>query len=87
MPADSLAAAFPVLERTAYLNAGTCGPVPTASVDAMAAVMSAGAHEGRGLAYYESLEQTAAQGAGDQAFDDVGAGRVSDTVLADFAGW
>ncbi|NRQ18779.1 2-aminohexano-6-lactam racemase [Ensifer sesbaniae] len=23
----------------------------------------------------------------DQAFDDVGAGRVSDTVLADFAGW
>jgi L-cysteine/cystine lyase len=32
--AAQLRAAFPVLDRVAYLNAGTCGPVPGAAVDA-----------------------------------------------------
>lgn len=59
MPA-ALADAFPVLSATAYLNAGTCGPVPAASIEATERVLHTGAREGRGLPYYEALLDAAA---------------------------
>jgi selenocysteine lyase/cysteine desulfurase len=46
--ADELRAAFPVCEDTAYLNAGTAGPVPAAAVDAAAAELARDAQTGRG---------------------------------------
>lgn len=38
---------FPVLERVAYLNAGSSGPLATATVEAMAAEEERNLHEGR----------------------------------------
>ena len=47
---------FPVLERVAYLNAGTFGPLAQETVDAMAAQAAIELDHGRsGDAYYESL--------------------------------
>lgn len=60
MPDPALTDAFPVLGSTAYLNAGTCGPVPVASVDAVKRVLDVGATDGRGLPYYEALGEAAA---------------------------
>jgi selenocysteine lyase/cysteine desulfurase len=45
---EELRAEFPVLERTAYLNAGTNGPVPRAAVDAVAEDVRRQAEDGRG---------------------------------------
>ena len=45
---EELPAEFPVLERVAYLNAGTNGPVPRRAVDAAAAALAEQAVEGRG---------------------------------------
>jgi L-cysteine/cystine lyase len=54
--ATAFRAAFPVLERKAYLNAGTCGPVPAAAADAAAAAAREEAAEGRsGHAHFERL--------------------------------
>ena len=51
---DALRAAFPVLERIAYLNAGTNGPVPKAAADAAAEVLAAMVEAGRGdKAFFE----------------------------------
>ena len=61
VPLADLTAAFPVLAETAYLNAGTCGPVATASSDAIERVLRTGIRDGRGLPYYEELIATAAQ--------------------------
>lgn len=47
--------AFPVLARTAYLNAGTCGPMPVAATDAIAAEAELAGRMGRGLPYYDRL--------------------------------
>jgi L-cysteine/cystine lyase len=47
-PVRELRAAFPVLERLAYLNAGTNGPVPRAAVEAVAEDLKAQAELGRG---------------------------------------
>ena len=45
---------FPVLERIAYLNAGTFGPLPRPAVDALAAGREHDLFEGRsGLPYFE----------------------------------
>ena len=41
MTFEEARAAFPVLERVAYLNAGTNGPLPRAAADAMAAEIEA----------------------------------------------
>jgi L-cysteine/cystine lyase len=49
----SLRAAFPVLERTAYLNAGTCGPLPSAARTALEQIYGLGERDGRRLPYYE----------------------------------
>ena len=47
---------FPVLERLAYLNAGTEGPVPRAAVEAVQARMAGEASAGRsGRAYHDEL--------------------------------
>lgn len=49
-------AAFPVLDRVAFLNAGTFGPLARATVDAIAAATAAEADEGRGGdAYFSGL--------------------------------
>lgn len=55
MDASALRAEFPVLERTAYLNAGTCGPVPRAALAAAREVWEEAAREGRSGGYYRAL--------------------------------
>jgi L-cysteine/cystine lyase len=45
---EELRAEFPVLERLAYLNAGTNGPAPRRGVEAAAASLRAQAEQGRG---------------------------------------
>jgi selenocysteine lyase/cysteine desulfurase len=53
MDPAALRAQFPVLRATAYLNAGTCGPIPEASVQAAGAAARAAADEGRATARWE----------------------------------
>jgi L-cysteine/cystine lyase len=55
MDAARLRAAFPVLEKTAYLNAGTCGPVPAAAQRAAVEAWRMGTEEGRSGPFYERL--------------------------------
>jgi len=57
MDAAALRAAFPVLTDSgkAYLNAGTCGPVPSTALDASCATLRAAAVDGRAGVYYERL--------------------------------
>jgi selenocysteine lyase/cysteine desulfurase len=50
----SLRAEFPVLGERAYLNAGTCGPLPRAALHALADVLARAAVEGRSRAYTET---------------------------------
>jgi selenocysteine lyase/cysteine desulfurase len=61
MDPAALRAQFPVLRATAYLNAGTCGPVPEAAVQAVSAVTRAAADEGRTTPYFEMLVTTREQ--------------------------
>src|SRR3954452_6139403 len=53
--ATSLRAEFPVLAERAYLNAGTCGPLPRKALHAIADVLARAAVEGRTRAYMESM--------------------------------
>jgi selenocysteine lyase/cysteine desulfurase len=53
----ALRAQFPVLRATAYLNAGTCGPLPEAAVQAAAAAARKAADEGRTRARWERLQE------------------------------
>ncbi|MDX6639799.1 MAG: L-cysteine/cystine lyase [Solirubrobacteraceae bacterium] len=55
MDAEALRAEFPVCAHRAYLNAGTCGPVPRASLAALRDVADHAIAEGRGSGYYERL--------------------------------
>jgi selenocysteine lyase/cysteine desulfurase len=55
MDAAALRAEFPVLEDRAYLNAGTCGPLPHAAVQATLEVLDSAASEGRAREYMETL--------------------------------
>jgi selenocysteine lyase/cysteine desulfurase len=50
-----LRAEFPVLDERAYLNAGTCGPLPRAALHAVADVLARAAVEGRTRAYMDNL--------------------------------
>ena len=50
---DVLRAQFPVLERIAYLNAGTDGPLARAAADAAARELGAEVAEGRATAHFE----------------------------------
>jgi selenocysteine lyase/cysteine desulfurase len=58
MDPAALRAQFPVLREKAYLNAGTCGPLPEAAVQAAAAAARAAADEGRAGARWEQLIAT-----------------------------
>jgi len=53
--AAALRAQYPVLARAAYLNAGTCGPLPAAAVRAAGEVLDRAALEGRAGAHFELL--------------------------------
>jgi selenocysteine lyase/cysteine desulfurase len=56
MTFEEARAAFPVLERSAYLNAGSIGPIAQATHDAMVAVEHEELEEGRaGGAYFERI--------------------------------
>jgi L-cysteine/cystine lyase len=55
MNAAALRAEFPVLADRAYLNAGTCGPLPHAAVQATLEVLDRAASEGRAREYMETL--------------------------------
>jgi L-cysteine/cystine lyase len=55
MDAARLRAAFPVLGRIAYLNAGTCGPLPAAAQRAAVEAWRFGTEEGRSGAFYQRL--------------------------------
>jgi selenocysteine lyase/cysteine desulfurase len=50
---DDLRAQFPVLERLAYLNAGTDGPVPRAAPEAAGRELAGELEEGRTTAHFE----------------------------------
>jgi len=53
---DEARAQFPVLERYAYLNAGTNGPLPRAAIEAMAELNRRDLELGRGgKAYFEQI--------------------------------
>ena len=55
MTFEEARAQFPVLERIAYLNAGTFGPMPRAVLDAVRAALQRDAQEGRsGLPYFDN---------------------------------
>ena len=53
--ASALRAEFPVLADRAYLNAGTCGPLPHASVRATLEILDRGAALGRAKEYVDTL--------------------------------
>ena len=55
MDPATLRAEFPVLEQFAYLNAGTCGPLPRSAVTAVADVLALASEQGRGSAYFEAM--------------------------------
>ena len=59
MPLSALRSAFPVLERTAYLNAGTDGPVPRAAQEASAREIADEVEEGRGFSHFERRRELA----------------------------
>ena len=61
MDPAALRAQFPVLREKAYLNAGTCGPLPEAAVEAAAATFRAAADEGRAMPRFERLIETRQQ--------------------------
>jgi selenocysteine lyase/cysteine desulfurase len=52
---------FPVCERLAYLNAGTCGPLPGPAVGVQSKVLEECARSGRARMYYEQTKTLAAQ--------------------------
>jgi selenocysteine lyase/cysteine desulfurase len=49
----ALRAQFPVLERVAYLNAGTDGPLPRAAAESARAELAAQVEQGRVMAHFE----------------------------------
>ena len=61
MSLSSLRANYPVLERLAYLNAGTDGPLPAAAAQASAAELEREAREGRAMAHFERRRELSEQ--------------------------
>jgi len=55
MDAAAVRAHYPVLTSVAYLNAGTCGPLPTAALRATDEAGRAAVERGRGKAYFEEM--------------------------------
>src|SRR6476469_387818 len=58
MDPASLRAEFPVCADRAYLNAGTCGPLPRAALAAQREIAEHALAEGRAKGYYELWAQT-----------------------------
>jgi selenocysteine lyase/cysteine desulfurase len=54
---DALRAEFPILERIAYLNAGTDGPVPAVAVEAARAALAAQLDDGRYGPHFEARRE------------------------------
>jgi L-cysteine/cystine lyase len=53
---DAIRAGLPVLDRLAYLNAGTNGPLPRRTVEAMTAILARDLEEGRSSrSYFETM--------------------------------
>ncbi|MEA2129441.1 MAG: L-cysteine/cystine lyase [Solirubrobacteraceae bacterium] len=61
MDPAALRASFPVLARRAYLNAGTCGPLPAAAARAAIETIEQAAEEGRSGPYFEGLPELRAR--------------------------
>jgi L-cysteine/cystine lyase len=61
MDAQALRQHFPVLEHTAYLNAGTDGPLPRLAAHAAARELELQSERGRALAHFEHRQQLGAQ--------------------------
>ena len=61
MNPTALRSHFPVLAERAYLNAGTCGPLPHEALRANAAVLERAAIEGRTRAYMEATIENRAR--------------------------
>ena len=53
--ATALRSQFPVFEERAYLNSGTCGPLPRRALHAVADVLARAAVEGRTRTYMETM--------------------------------
>lgn len=58
MAPAALRAEFPVLGQHAYLNAGTCGPLPAAAAQAIGGALLTAVREGRSQAYFEAMLDT-----------------------------
>ena len=54
MDPATLRAEFPVLGQFAYLNAGTCGPLPRSANMAIGEMLALGTEQGRSTAYFEA---------------------------------
>jgi len=57
---DHLRRQFPVFEQIAYLNSGTCGPLPAQALRAGADEALVAAEQGRGLPYFQRTVELAA---------------------------
>jgi L-cysteine/cystine lyase len=57
MDAAALRAEFPVLQHSAYLNAGTDGPVPSKAVQAAKQALESEEHEGRFVTHFEARHE------------------------------
>ncbi len=55
MDPATLRAEFPVLGQFAYLNAGTCGPLPRAANMAIGEMLALATERGRSTAYFEAM--------------------------------
>ncbi len=55
MDPAALRAQFPIFERRAYLNAGTCGPLPARAAQRARAAIEQATDEGRFGAYFQAL--------------------------------
>jgi selenocysteine lyase/cysteine desulfurase len=55
MDAEKLRAQFPVCTQFAYLNSGTCGPLPAPAVGVAGQVLEECARSGRGNMYFEQM--------------------------------
>lgn len=79
MDAARLRAKFPVLERVAYLNAGTCGPLPAACRQAAAQVSDLAEIDGRRGAYFDRA--TALQARQREAYAELLGASAADVAL------
>jgi L-cysteine/cystine lyase len=61
MDPAALRSCFPIFASTAFLNAGTTGPVPATAAAAACEEIERGLREGRGKASYERLNELCAQ--------------------------